>query len=144
MQLYELPPAPPPKGEFDEFLEHKAKEIQNMTAYSDALDAEIRRLKYLKELNEDEIKEARFTMAQLMLEMGVVKTQAGIFKLSLCKNGGATPMWINSELRVEDVPQRFIKMKPEIDRDAIRLHLEAGLSLPFANLLERGYHVRIS
>lgn len=69
-----------------------------------------------------------------------LKIKAGIFDVSICKNGGAVPVIING-----DVPDTWTKAtilkKP--DMDLIRHELEKGHALPFAILENRGTHVRI-
>ena len=70
------------------------------------------------------------------------KAQAGTFALRVQANGGKTPVHLDATLNPETLPDdlRVVKYSPNVD--AIRSKLEAGESLPFAALGERGTHLR--
>ena len=70
------------------------------------------------------------------------KAQAGTFALRVQQNGGKTPVHLDDSLNPESLPDdlRVVKYSPNVD--AIRAKLEAGESLPFATLGERGTHLR--
>lgn len=70
------------------------------------------------------------------------KAQAGTFALRVQANGGKTPVQLDATLNPETLPDdlRVVKYSPNVD--AIRAKLEAGESLPFATLAERGTHLR--
>lgn len=70
------------------------------------------------------------------------KAQAGTFALRVQQNGGKTPVKLDDSLNPESLPDdlRVVKFSPNVD--AIRAKLEAGESLPFAALGERGTHLR--
>ncbi|MDY6940872.1 MAG: siphovirus Gp157 family protein [Cyanobacteriota bacterium] len=72
-------------------------------------------------------------------------------KVSLCQNGGKPSLWLAPHLKLERVPERYVRITRELDEDAIRADLEAGAEsicdtsgLPFAQLLPRGKHLRIT
>lgn len=70
------------------------------------------------------------------------KAQAGTFALRVQATGGKTPVQLDGSLNPESLPAdlRVVKYSPNVD--AIRAKLEAGESLPFATLGERGTHLR--
>jgi hypothetical protein len=71
-----------------------------------------------------------------------VLTNSG-FAVTVVGNGGKKPMKLDDAA----VPPEFCKVIPEQivpDKDAIRKALEAGQSLPFAELQERGTRLSIS
>lgn len=70
------------------------------------------------------------------------KAQAGTFALRVQANGGKTPVQLDATLNPETLPDdlRVVKYSPNVD--AIRAKLEAGESLHFATLGERGTHLR--
>lgn len=72
---------------------------------------------------------------------GIDSLQAGPYKIALQKNGGAQPLVVDTEVDPDKVPDMFIKR--EIDTAAVRAHLEAGGTLEWARLAERGSSIRI-
>lgn len=70
------------------------------------------------------------------------KAQAGTFALRVQANGGKTPVLLDPTLNPATLPEvmRVIKYSPDVE--LIRAKLEAGQSLPFATLGERGTHLR--
>lgn len=73
-----------------------------------------------------------------MTRIGTDKIDAGDFTIKLQKNGGKQPMIMDG-----DVPNDYLKVIYEPDKDKIRQALEDGTELPFAHLEERGKHVVI-
>ena len=71
------------------------------------------------------------------------KIETSRFRVALTRNGGKAPL----DLRVgpEELPEWAIERKTVVtaNKDAIRSRLEAGESLPFANLMERGTRISI-
>lgn len=65
------------------------------------------------------------------------------YKLQLQRNGGKAPLVLDESVLVIQLPERFQKVSIDIDTAAIREVLEAGESLPFAHLAERGTTMRI-
>jgi len=75
-----------------------------------------------------------------------VSTPKG-YVVSVQKNGGKRPLHVNDDMyTVEDVERvspAFVKVKKEIDTEAVRAALENGADVPFATLGEQGTHVRV-
>ena len=69
--------------------------------------------------------------------------QTARFRVSLARNGGKAPVSITAE--ADELPAWAVKTKTvvDVDKDAIRARLEAGETLPFASLLERGSRISI-
>jgi hypothetical protein len=74
-------------------------------------------------------------------KLGKVETDR--FTVSLAKNGGKQPLDVRCG--VEDLPSWAVKRETvvTVDRDAIRSRLDAGESLDFASLMERGTRINI-
>lgn len=68
-------------------------------------------------------------------------------EVKLVGNGGMKPIEWQSDLNPEEISDEFAKtvttVTRVIDRDAVRIALEAGRELPFAKLLERGKRLAI-
>lgn len=73
-----------------------------------------------------------------MDRIGTDKIDTGDFTIKLQKNGGKQPMIVDGE-----VPNDFLKVIYEPDKDKIRKVLEEGSKLDFAHLEERGKHIVI-
>ena len=73
-----------------------------------------------------------------MTKIGTDKIDTGDFTIKLQKNGGKQPMLITDE-----VPNDYLKIIYEPDKDKIRKALEDGTELSFAHLEERGKHIAI-
>ena len=73
--------------------------------------------------------------------MGTNKIQTEHFRVSIAKNGGKQPMYVDPN--IEAIPEEYIIRRPEPDKEKIREALDAGQELEFAKLLERGTHLSI-
>lgn len=71
-----------------------------------------------------------------------VQTERGR-TVAIQANGGNVPVRLAFVIDLDTVPDRFKKVKVEIDTDAVREALQAGEVLDFASLGERGTHLRI-
>lgn len=103
----------------------KAKELAD--AFKLKADARVNAISRMK----DALKVA-------MTKIGTDKIDTGDFTIKLQKNGGKQPMLIT-----DDVPNDYLKVIYEPDKDKIRKALEDGSELSFAHLEERGKHVVI-
>jgi len=112
--------------------------MDHMDAHKELLNREIDRLlgkvKAI-ESNEKRMKEALYGC---MVAMDKKKLETDLHKISIAKNGGKMPMKITGE-----VPDNFLKVIYEPDKDKIREALENGEALDFAHLEERGEHLNI-
>jgi len=58
-------------------------------------------------------------------------------------NGGALPVITPPDIDIRGVPEQFVKVIRSLDLDAVREELKSGAELPFAQLGQRGTHLRI-
>ena len=100
------------------------KEIQRLTARKKAMENAVKRMK------------ERLKGAMELMDVKEVKTEHYTFKIQ--NNGGKAPINYTAE-----VPMSYKRVVYENDTDRIRLDLESGKKLDFAELLERGTHLRI-
>ena len=73
-----------------------------------------------------------------MDRIGTDKIDTGDFTIKLQKNGGKQPVIVDGE-----VPNDFLKVIYEPDKEKIRKVLEEGSKLDFAHIEERGKHIVI-
>lgn len=72
---------------------------------------------------------------------GLEKIETDRFRFTLANNGGAKPVVLSCD--PEDLPEHFQRVTVAADKTAIRDMLEAGQTLEFATLGERGRSLRI-
>ena len=117
--------------------------IAEIDARAAARKAEAKRLADRAKTDErtaDALRERlRFVWEQRRL--GKVETDR--FTVSLAKNGGKAPLDIRCG--VEDLPSWAVRTETVVtaNKDAIRSRLDAGESLNFASLMERGNRINI-
>lgn len=99
------------------------------------LNERANRLKQSAKWLEDRIKQA-------MELVGAKKLQYATVTLSIQANGGKRSVKIDDTRVTADYIYTYTEKR--VDKDKIRDELEAGKQLPFATLLERGTHLRIS
>ncbi|MFT9285966.1 MAG: siphovirus Gp157 family protein [Lacticaseibacillus paracasei] len=78
-------------------------------------------------------------LVEVMTETNQRKIKTPLFTISVAKNGGKQPIYIDQDNLQADV----FKVKREPDTDKIRKRLEAGEKVPGAELKPRGEHLLI-
>lgn len=124
-------------GMLDAELEHARKARA-------AWDAKVQQLKALSE-------RLRASTKEIMEAHPDLPYQGQLGKLAVQKNGGQLPLTLafddrevsEETIRMFDVDERFFRRTYQLDTTAIRRALDAGEKLPWAQLGERGTHVRI-
>lgn len=101
-------------------------------------EKEIQRLTDRKTAMENAVKNMKKRLKDAMEMMNLNEVQTSHYKFKIQKNGGQQPMKITGE-----VPSNYKRVVYEDDKDKIRKDLEEGKKLDFAELLERGTHLRI-
>ena len=125
-----------------EKLDNYCALIQSRLMWASARKAEADRL---AKLAESDIKAVEFLKGRLQTYLEATnqqKLRTKRFNISVCANGGTTPLRFDNTLP-EQMPERFKRVMVEPDTDAIRAALEAGEKLSFAFFKERESHVRI-
>jgi len=84
------------------------------------------------------VKALKNALLMALDSINATEMQAGDWTIKAVKNGGVQPMVIDGE-----VPESFLKVIYEADKDKIRQALKDGQELSFARLEERGRHITI-
>ncbi|MBQ6148939.1 MAG: siphovirus Gp157 family protein [Oscillospiraceae bacterium] len=118
--------------------------IDRFNGNIDMIKAEEERLKVRREIIEKRVqtmKNALKEVLEIMEENGTEKPEikTALHTIKLAKNGGVQPMEVNED----KVPDNFKKVILETDKNKIRMALEKGEKLDFAELKPRGRHVTI-
>lgn len=133
-------------GDFEDKAEGIAALIAENNATIGAIEDEIDRLRAKAgrlERQNDSLK--RYLKAEMDFT-GKRKLNAGIWKITIAKNGGKAPIvWKTEpdELDLGSLPEKYVKRTESINTAAVRETLEAGGFLSFAELGERGESLRI-
>lgn len=127
------------KGKMDGYAAY----ICELEARSESRKAESQRLGNRAKIDQNLADWLRERMRAFFTLRDIKKLETARYRLSLCGNGGKTPMKV--DLPAEKLPDKYRKVKTvyEQDTDAIRKDLEAGVELEFARFLPKGNHVRI-
>lgn len=92
--------------------------------------------------NRNEWKKARLKDYLLLTERKSIRTATGR-TVAVQGNGGSVPVRLADAIDPATIPDEFAIVRRSPDLEAIRKHLEAGGSLPFAELGVRGTSLRI-
>ncbi|PLS69306.1 MAG: hypothetical protein CV045_02850 [Cyanobacteria bacterium M5B4] len=115
--------------------------ILNLQAYAEAkknlADKFIRQYKACSQ----RALKAKSILASYMEKEGIEKIEGSSFSISLVNTGGKTSIKYLKELT--EIPEEYISVRPEINTAKVRKALEAGEQLDFAELEQRGKHIRI-
>lgn len=79
-------------------------------------------------------------LADAMIQLGKDEIPAGDNVIKLKNNGGEEPLMFVPE---KEIPQSYMKVVLEPDKEKIRKAIEDGKTLDFAYLASRGKHVEI-
>ena len=115
--------------------------IAEKTAIAKARKEEAARLAALAKEDENLAKRLKTTLQAFLESRGMTKMETPRHKLAIAKNGGKAPVMLRVEPK--DLPSEFTQTIISADTDAIRKALEAGEILDFAELGDKGTHLRI-
>lgn len=114
--------------------------IKQLEMESDECDRQIEYFQNKKKARQNSVKRLKEALLSAMDIANLNEIKAGSWVLKVAKNGGKTPVEIPDESLV---PENYMRIKYEIDKDLIRKALEEGKELSFAKLGERGRHLNI-
>ena len=113
--------------------------MTHLKGRSDLIQTEIDRLKAMQQTIDNHEKRMKAALLSVMTEkLNQRKITTDFHTFTVCNNGGKQPMEITG-----DVPDNYKRVVYETDTEKIRKELEAGATLPFAHLEERGEYLRI-
>ena len=104
---------------------------------------EAKRLKSLAETDLAAVERLKARLKVFLEFTGLKKVEGNRYRVSLAGNGGKLPLIVDDDVPISDVPPQYQVVNWSLDRDAVRVALEAGAELDFARLGDRGTHIRI-
>jgi hypothetical protein len=124
---------------FDRKVEGYCAVIGELEAIAAARKTEADRIYALGQLSQNHADRMKVALKDAMLKLETPKLETTRYKVWVQNAGGKLPI----QIEAEDVPDEWKLVQLVIDKDGIRRTLEAGTSLPFAQLLPRGQVLRI-
>ena len=92
-----------------------AKVIRNKEADSDAIEAEIKRLKAMKESNDRVIDRMKLAVKDAMLASGIDKIESSLFKLSLRRSEAV------EVISIDQLPESLVTVKKTVSADKVKI-----------------------
>ena len=132
------------QGELNDKVSQWGRAIKNMESDRDAIKAEADRQAARAKAIDNSITRMKETLLMYLKAAGVKKAGDNIIGASIVKNGGKAPIIIAPWIADEDIPDNFKKVTYKTDMEAIRTALESGEHLDWAQIGERGEHIKIS
>lgn len=117
--------------------------IRHYELIHDACAEEAYRIATRAEYARNKVNWLRQRLHDAVLRTGAKKIQTATNTISVCGNGGVTPIDITIDHADLPVEYRYSVTEWRAKSDAIRADLEAGLHVPGCVLKERGTHLRI-
>lgn len=138
---------------FDELADAKEDKLESycfvlaeLEARAEAQKQKAKEILERAKANENQVARLKARLKTAFEVYGWSKEKAGAFTVALQANGGLLPI----KWRFDDeptllawVPERFIIKVPKVDREGVRKALADGEELDFAELGDRGSHIRV-
>jgi hypothetical protein len=109
-----------------------AKVIRNKEADSDAIEAEIKRLKAMKESNDRVIDRMKLAVKDAMLASGIDKIESSLFKLSLRRSEAV------EVISIDQLHESLVTVKKTVSADKVKIKeaIKNGVPVEGAVLVE--------
>ena len=131
------------REERDRKLDNYCALIAELEARATARKAEAKRLGDRARVDENKAKSLKLRLHEFF-ECHQLKTVETVrYRLTLATNGGQLPIVLDENYSVTQMPEPFVQLSRSPDMEAIRRALQAGETLEFARLGERGKAIRI-
>jgi uncharacterized small protein (DUF1192 family) len=128
-------------GELELKAESYAKVMKNLEGDIAAIKAEIDRLTAKKRAIENNIKNMKATLQNVMEVTGKTKFKTDLFSFGIQKNAPSVVIDVED---VRDIPEDYLKFKePEVDKTAIKAAINDGVDLTGIAHLEQKFSLRI-
>lgn len=129
--------------EFAAKAESIIKLVKDYQAEADALEIEADRLAKRSREEANKAKWLKSYLQDQMVISGQTKIKAGLFRVTVAKNGGKQPLVVDAS--IDNVPYKYKTMTWTVDTDSLRKAIEAGdqEAKAVAHLEERGQHLVI-
>lgn len=117
--------------------------IAELAARAAVRKAEAQRLAESAASTESKIKNLKLRLMDSMKTLDIKRIETERFTVTVANNGGLVPLIVDDALDPSTLPPALQKVTVSLNNEAARAELEAGKTLAFAKLGERGQHLRI-
>ncbi|MFO0447366.1 MAG: siphovirus Gp157 family protein [Pseudomonadota bacterium] len=133
------------EGQTQAKLDDMGKFLRMLELDAAAANAEAERLRARAVASERKAGRVKQAVMDMMAVAGLKTMRTASFTFSRCTNGGKQPIVIGDVDPGEVMATHpdLVVVKTEINKEAVRNALEAGDSLPFAQLAPRGEHLKV-
>ena len=131
------------KAARDQKLDNYAALICELEERALVRKAEAKRLAERARVDESRAKHLKGRLQRFFAEQGIKTVETARYRLTLADNGGKLPVELEEWIGYSTIPDELCRVTKEPDIAAIRAILEAGETLEFAHLGERGQSIRI-
>ena len=130
-------------NERDAKLDNYVRFIAEKTAIAATRKQEAQRLSALAKTDENTAKRSKDFLKILFDSKNWQKIETKLHKFWIQNNGGAKPIVISDGIDATKVDEKYRKVTIDIDMEAVRADLAAGVEVPFAQYGEVGTYLRI-
>lgn len=108
------------------------KVIRNKEADSDAIEAEIKRLKAMKDANDRVIDRMKLAVKDAMMASGIDKIESSLFKLSLRRSEAV------EVVNIDQLPESLVVVKKTVSADKVKIKeaIKNGIPVEGAVIVE--------
>jgi Gp157 protein len=144
------------EAEIDKWLAENKANLQNklnsygviiseFSARAKARTEEAARIAALAQFDENQAERLKKRLKLFLESIGETKVETTRYKFAIQRNGGKAPLVVPEEWEREPAkaPERFHRLKVELNRDQIREDLENGEEVEDCAIGERSTHLRI-
>jgi hypothetical protein len=131
------------QGALEDKLEAYIHLIRENEGRAMVLDVEAGRIGALADTHHNKATALKNRLRQFMEthERSKIETRTGV--ISLVNNGGSAPVKLRVD-NITDLPEKYLRTKVEVDTAALRAAIvKEGPDFPYAELSERGKHIRL-
>jgi hypothetical protein len=124
-----------------EKLDAYAALMREIESRAVARKEEVRRLAALAKSDDAAAERLKARLLWFFQDQGLERLETERFRFTVARNGGKAPVQVYCDPEELPEPYRVVSVRPDLE--AIRARLEAGETLEFAALGERGVNLRI-
>lgn len=131
------------EAEQSDTVEHRVALVRQCEMEADELEARAQTLMRRAAIRRNVAKHEREQLHQHMTVTGQARIDTPHGRVSVVRNGGKLRINYADAIDPATLPEQFVRVRREIDSEAVRDALDRGETLPFARFAERGTHLRI-
>ena len=125
--------------QFNEKVDACIKAIKNRKAESDMIAEEIKKLRRMKQISDNNRQRLTNYVDDMMAKLNYTEAGTGLFKASVRRS----PMTVN-ETDIHEVPEEFVEIVLKLKKREVIEHIKATGEIPTGVEWFQGHHLRIT